>query len=287
MNKSAQYETTERIESTQVDEKIIQLFFLFGMAYAAITAVYSFLNENLYVLIYASSFSISLLLAGIFMPNKWIKRYFLFTVLMFSILVLGLKFVITNSNGSGPLQSMLELVLSITIVYLYGFKKGGWLPVLFIGSTFIRLWMLKNNVGTHWIVLDAESLRINLIGVCLILFVLAFSGTFTEVISKEIIRYKLYKEDLDLAQTKLNLQTIALEESYQQIEQLADLNSHRLRAPVARIQGLMLLMQELQTNGVLDDHDEIVDLDLKSELEKSIIELKDEMDQFTKVLKSN
>lgn len=215
---------------------------------------------------------------------RYSSELFTSQILIHTIIVTYFKFSIVNENGSGPLSTMLELSISITCVYYYGKKYGLWIPLLFILSSYYRLYLIEHITSFTIDVVNPNGGRLMVTGFALMIYTTLFSGLFSHRV--EVLLEKNEKNNiaLDIASLKAQAQNLALIETFKKLEDVAVINSHRLRAPIARIKGLLIMYNELKNAGFADN-DAITTISLKNEIINSINEFNIEYEKIHELIK--
>lgn len=199
------------------------------------------------------------------------EEFFNAQIIIHTIILALFKFSVVNSNASGPMQIMLELALSITSVYYYGMKLGFWVPLLFILTSYYRLFLIEYDPTFEINIIDPPGGRLIIIGFILMIYTTVFSGLFSHKIAGLLDKNEKNNISLDIASIKLQAQNKALEETFEKLEDAAVINSHRLRAPIARIKGLIIIYNEIKDLDLSED-DPIAAISLKNEILNSIDE---------------
>jgi signal transduction histidine kinase len=120
-------------------------------------------------------------------------------------------------------------------------------------------------------ILDPEGGRLIITGFILMAYSTVFSGLFSFRIASLLDKNEKNNISLDIAAIKLQAQNSALEETFKKLEDAAVINSHRLRAPIARIKGLIIVYNEIRDLDLSED-DPIAAISLKKEILNSIEE---------------
>jgi signal transduction histidine kinase len=173
----------------------------------------------------------------------------------------------------------------ITVVYFYDYRRSFIIPLLFILLDIGELLFfqeLRYSPITERIASNLE--RISYTAVSLNFYIFVISNFFSTKLGHLISKFK--EKEQKIIQTKKEEEESLqrLQNEYKKIENTVTTNSHKLRAPISRIQGLLSLQQaELEDDEKLSDEETIV---LKEELKKSLVELRGELEAFEQTIRN-
>lgn len=180
------------------------------------------------------------------------------------------------------MQTLIEFSLSITVIYYFGLKKSFWLPLFFVATSVLRLYVMQTSFISYMQIIETEFLRVNITATIILIYFLNISETFRNRMVELFDRSSKISASLESSRKRLEVDNMALQEAYNQVEDMATINSHRLRAPIARIQGLVHLINSLQE----EQYNEDLPVDLSSEINRSLQELEDELNSFKSLIRS-
>lgn len=262
---------------------ILSKFYWFALIISISTNLFALFNNTWQVQLPFSIATVSLSIIGLGIKKPIIAgRFFLLCVFLFTLFLTYVKFRITNASGSGAIQTLIEFSLSITVIYYFGLRKSFWLPLLFILTSVLRLYLMQTSFIAYMQIVETEFLRLNITATVILLYFLSISDGFRSRIISLFDSSSQVLESLERSKKRLEVDNLALQEAYKQIEDMATINSHRLRAPIARIQGLVHLINSLQEEQYNDE----LPVDLSSEINRSLQELEDELNSFKSLIRS-
>lgn len=227
-------------------------------------------------------FVVILILASItsFIVHNELKAI-LFKITIF-ISYIGLIYARLNyidNTTTNPIFTLAELALSLTFIFRFGIQKAFWVPITFIFAAFYVQVLIQNEILFYKLV-KQESTYISFLLLLSLLtfiyFLTAFHIHKLKGLSSDFIDANF---ELEIINKDLQKESFTLNKSIQNLKHLSTINSHRLRAPIARIQGLLILQKTLQSSNN-DTSEEAVGFSIKDEIEKSYEELAKELDYF-------
>jgi signal transduction histidine kinase len=258
---------------------LIYIFFITKIFYSIILFSiseykdYSIANIN-YLPIY---FFVSL--ASFFIPKAKLNTYFSYSLILFSVLLTYSKYANTYPNGSSPNAIFMEIIYSITIIYVYGVSKTLIIPIIFIISSLYKIHYFSDVSMVTWDRNPTYMFMNNFFFSYTIVYTIIFVSFYENDHNKY---EKTFKNNYTLLkEKKLELIEInkKLKMNFELIENLAEQNSHKLRAPLARIKGISLLIKQLEEDGSSDPIDQMMFSQISSSL--------DEIQQEVQKLKDN
>jgi signal transduction histidine kinase len=235
---------------------------------------------------YAISIPLSFFLSGLSIIS-WLCIYFykkapkisFYTVLIGfgSILVIA-RFLYSSEIGSSPVNSMAELFFCIVVIFRFGIKRTWWVPFSFIVLSYVKLHLFGLDLIPFATNDSLAASRLLLffffVGSFLYAFTSVFSIQLTTLISrlrKTTARYK----DTILALEKENAE---LNKAYAAISEISSRNSHEMRRPVARVQALLQMYEDMGQDEALVN--EMMNISLPTEIEKALNELQNQLQEF-------
>lgn len=262
---------------------ILSKFYWFALIISISTNLFALFNNTWQVQLPFSIATVSLSIIGLRIKKPIIARqFFLLCVFLFTLFLTYVKFRITNASGSGAMQTLIEFSLSITVIYYFGLKKSFWLPLFFVATSVLRLYVMQTSFISYMQIIETEFLRVNITATIILIYFLNISETFRNRMVELFDRSSKISASLESSRKRLEVDNMALQEAYNQVEDMATINSHRLRAPIARIQGLVHLINSLQE----EQYNEDLPVDLSSEINRSLQELEDELNSFKSLIRS-
>lgn len=258
---------------------LIYIFFSTKILYSILLFIiseynnYSILNINylpVYFLVSVGSF---------FIPKTKLNTYFSYSIILFSILLTYSKYANTYPNGSSPNAIFIEIIYSITIIYVYGISKTLIIPIIFIFSSLYKIQYFSDVSMITWERNPIYMLMNNLF----FSYTIVYTTILVSFYEYDHNKYeKVFKNNYTILKEK-KLELIELNKklkiNFELIENLADQNSHRLRAPLARIKGISMLIKQLDEDGSSDSIDQTMITQISSSL--------DEIQQEVQHLKDN
>lgn len=206
------------------------------------------------------------------------EQVFKGVAIAFGIVLLLARLSYTNSLGSSPVLAMAELFFSVMMIFRYGIKKLWWLPTAFLLLSAIRLYVIENQWFNHWAVDDPSGLSIIFFFFFAGFFLYLFTAFYTSRLQRVSARLDFTAKRMTQIAEQTKENTAILEQHYAILQELASHNSHELRRPVARIQAVIQLYDDL-LDQEMDPH-EMTGIPLRDELITNMKEVIREMDQF-------
>lgn len=206
------------------------------------------------------------------------------TIIIFSVL-LFIKFSVIYTTGFSPVQYLMAVALCLTVVYFYDYRRSFIIPLLFILFDLAELLFFQELRYSPIAERISSSLeRITYTAVSLNFYIFIISNFFSSKLGHLINKYKEKEQKIKQTRKEEAESLERLKDEYKKIEDAVTTNSHKVRAPISRIQGLLSLQQaELEDEDAVSEEDTI---DLKEELKKSLVELRGELEAFEQTIRN-
>jgi hypothetical protein len=189
---------------------------------------------------------------------------------IFTLYLLFMHTQFSSYSGTAPIMQMTELLFSIFLIYRFGWKRIFFVPVLFVVFAILQFYLVRYGLSSATILHDpplpALVLFYFLIGLSLLILSRFFKKRqeeYAEMMRQQNKERRNRRDELWIVKTQRK-------EQLTRIYELSDRNSHRLRAPVARIMSLL----ELQKEGVPA---EMIELQLGQSVIKVILKALEEL----------
>lgn len=286
--KSGFFDASKKLDYNQLLNKdVARLYYMYSIAMILISIITTIPQPEVFErILFVGSAMLVLNIYSLFQRMEFQYPLFGANILMNIIYLTIVKFYLINESGTGSLHSLIELSVAITAVYFYGFSKAYWVPLLFIITSFVRLFLFQAGYLEWMLISNPPAIRVSISAGVLMVYVALFAGLFSKRISELISDYKSTITKLELSELKIKTQETALRETYEKLETLASDNSHLLRAPIARIKGLLIIYNEL-SSSVSDQEELLQSISLKEEILNSIAEFEEEYKKFNELLVQN
>jgi hypothetical protein len=267
----------ERIKTTTCDESLDRKVLFYVGLLMAFGTIFLIDDSTLFLYVLGlASLAIFFFLSYALYPYKpkW-ARFFGFFVITCTLIFLHFRF--SSLHGTAPILQMTELIFSLFLIYRFGWKRVVFVPVLFVVFSFIEFYLIRQNMMETTILHDPPLptlvIFFFIIGLSLLLlsnFLKKRLAFFIQQLSEQN-KERLLKRDMlwQLKNQHLN--------HMKQLYKLSDSNSHRLRAPVARVLGLLGLYSELYSVQMIEEEFGKSMTDL---INTSLNEIQDEIEQM-------
>lgn len=188
----------------------------------------------------------------------------------FGSLLIFARLTYTNEIGSSPVLSITELFISMMMIFRYGWQKVYWVPLGFILLSILRQVAFDMSWFSHWYVQDPPKLILVIFFALVGFFLQLFSSYYIvklQKVSKRLMKSSNQLEDLIELQENENIQ---LERSIAELQDMSSRNSHEIRRPIARMQAVIQMYEDLQQSGL--NPEEATGISIKDEFEKNLQE---------------
>lgn len=217
---------------------------------------------------------------------KFPKQTFLANSILVFIILVALKFNIIYKNTFSPVQYLMTIAFCITVVYFYDYRKSFIIPLLFVLLDIGELMFMQDLRYSGFTErIDANLERITYTAISLYFYIFVLSNFFSTKLTELISKHREKEGKIAQARTEEQKSLHRLKSEYKAIEEFVTINSHKVRAPISRIQGLLSLHQ----SNLDDDSDssgDIEGMNLQEELKNSLAELRTELEAFEKTIKN-
>lgn len=229
------------------EEEIINVSDKFFIIFSSIIVVTSVLVFNLielyliFAIIALSIASISLSVTVLF--SSYLKYIFTITFIFYCISILLARFTIVNFNGSSPVLYFFETALCITAVFRFGTYKGLLVSVIFIVTSLLKYYLYNTTNLNHWLIINggfsSTFVLISILSTYIVIYSIYFSQSVNKLRHVQITNHRrlLEAKNESLAREK------KLSDLIYEIENISAVNSHKLRGPLSRLKGLIILLK--------------------------------------------
>lgn len=191
-----------------------------------------------------------------------------------TLILIYLHFSFSSLSGTAPILLMMELLFCIFLIYRFGWEKVFLIPIVFIVFSCIHFYLIRSGTIQSIILHDPPLPNLVLfyfiIGLSLLVLSSFFKDRSTDFIQKleDLNKERRAKRD--------ELLRIKHKRSKQinHLYELSDTNSHKLRAPVARILSLVALFNEVPSLEVLKEE---FGLNMVESINQSVAEIENEI----------
>jgi len=273
----------KNINLVSINNGVAIVYYLYLIVIAALQIAFSLGQPEQQIIWNFAPLVMVIALISILSHFKLPKQTFLVnTILVFIVLVVA-KFNIIYENSFSPVQYLMAIAFCITVMYFYDYRRSFIIPLLFILLDIISLLLYQKLAYSSLTeIIEPNLERITYTAVSLNFYVFILSSFFSVKLNHLIKKYR--NKDKRIEETKLEeRESLArLKAEYKKIEDAVTINSHKVRAPISRIQGLLSLHQA----DLDEDNDGEDTLDLQNELKKSLLELRLELEGFELTLRN-
>ena len=226
------------------------------------------------------------ILSCIYIYVKEVNNKFIYTVITnFNVSMLFISFFLfTDSYNGAPILFAISIYLALSTVYVFGLKKTAIMLIIFSITPYLRILSIENG----WI---DPPIEITIVGFDLFLHLFPIM-IFTYLLTAN------YLDDVDdhfntLQESHKKLSEIsALDKKEEEklraiisgISDLSNYNSHQVRAPIARLSGILNLY--LSFNNDIVDFERTTGYNLPSLIQKSLSEFEIAFNEFDYRIKS-
>lgn len=254
--------------------------------YALLIAMVTFITALLYLTSFPYLFSISVVGLSVLSfytfiaSENYIHRLILLIAVLNTSLIYTAKLLFTDVTGILPVVIFYELTTNLILILIFGWKRVWWVITLSILFNFLKYYLFTNQLFDHWIHLESEHLAtFFVVNACvgMTYFLLLY-------LSQHIKRIGEWANDSFLEQhfaiQEQKERTSILSKLQEKHKETSTKNSHQLRAPLARMQGLIKMVE----SEVDDANAEMIDLDdqelLHDTFKMSIAELEERLQEM-------
>lgn len=216
---------------------------------------------------------------------KFPKKTFLLNTIAVFFILIALKLSVLYKSGFSPIQYLMITAFCITVVYFYDYRRSFIIPLLFIIIHIIELTYYQDFKYSGFTDrIDSDLERIIYTAVSLNFYIFLLSSFFSSKLNHLIQKYNEKKKLIDIAKKGEKDHLSKLNEQFNGIKEAVTTNSHKLRAPISRIQGLLSLHQANLDSD--DDNTEENKLDFQKMLKESLSELRLELENFEQIIRT-
>lgn len=216
---------------------------------------------------------------------KFPKKTFLFNTIAIFVILIFLKFNVLYKTGFSPVQYLMITAFCITVVYFYDYRRSFIIPLLFVIIHIVELIYYQDfKYGGFTNRIESDLERIVYTAVSLNFYIFILTSFFSAKLNHLVNKYNQKKKLIDVAKEDERKRLSSLNEQFQKIKETVTTNSHKLRAPISRIQGLLSLHQANLDSD--DDNTQENKLDFQQMLKESLSELRVELESFEQIIRT-
>lgn len=216
----------------------------------------------------------------IFIYVKYIENLIVFKVIInFNICIVFVAlFAFADDYLGAPVVFSSTIYLALVVVYAFGLKKTAPLLLIFSFAPYLRILLIENGFIENPIIINIVGfdLFLNLFPVMLFTYLLTttYIDDVSNYFSKLQDTYKKLNEisSLDKKEEK------KLRDIIDGISDLSNYNSHQVRAPIARLSGILNLYLSLENNT--DEFEQITGYSLPTLIKQSLDEFEITFNEF-------
>lgn len=190
----------------------------------------------------------------IILTKKYNSPYFLIVVFISFLITSYVKFYLLDETGASPIVIYYEIALCITLVLCFGLKKTWWLFTTLIALSFLKIYLVSEYPSYNWVYTKNRTLPTFIFITYLISYIFLIILFYYTKMAK--INQQLRSKVDELKNTIIvaeNLQEKLLKAT-EDLMEFSSVNSHRLRAPISRIQGIIGLVEANALDDEWDEH---------------------------------
>jgi hypothetical protein len=185
------------------------------------------------------------LMSLLYLLYEWLPD--LCSSLGFGILVSVLLFLhlqMSSRNGMAHVIQMAEMMLSIYLIFRFGWKYALWVGISFICFSIICMALIRSGKWDPVMRFDPDP--VSLVG-----FFAIAASSFILLARFSVTRNDIMQHQLDILHQQTQQKRYDLSKTYKehkqkldQINSISTSNSHELRAPIARMMGIMDIIND-------------------------------------------
>lgn len=279
-------EYIDEYEINDIHENLEHIYLLSTLIVCSISLILSEFNDTSSIAFLVSVGFIMLVSSSSFFLGKKIK-FLLFNISISStfVLLIYARLTFMDVTTTNPTLTLAELAISLTMIFRYGLKRTFWVPMVFLFTAFFAQYLLHKGVTFNALVLNEHSLLSFFILITFISYIFFISAAHAHKMNSLHTNLSYSNDDLEIINQDIKFEIVDISSSLDNLKQLSTINSHYLRAPIARIQGLLILQKCLKNDPENEGTENFnIGISIKDEIEKSYIELSKALDNFEKHL---
>jgi|GEM_PF-2218948 signal transduction histidine kinase len=277
----------ENTNIISIRNSVAIVYYLYLIVIAVLQIAFSFNQPEEQIVWNFALLLIIIAVSSLFTHFKFPKQtFFTNTILVFIILVV-IKFNVIYKSGFSPVQYLMVISFCITVVYAYDYRRSFVIPLLFIILDLAALAVyqeLRYSSLTDRI--DSNLERITYTAVSFNFYIFILSSFFSVKLSHLVKKHRDKEKRIDETKNEERESLARLENEYKKIEDAVTINSHKVRAPISRIQGLLSLHEASIGEENEDESDGSETINLQNELKKSLLELRVELEAVEQTLRN-
>lgn len=184
----------------------------------------------------------------VLIKKSYTKHFLVFVGLTF-LFTNYVRFSILESTQASPLVIFYEIALCITLVLCFGLRKI-W-PVIFfvVIVSYLKIYIINYIPSYYWVTSQNETLPTFVFVTYIVSYIFVVVLTYYHKMNLLNHELKAKVTELQSALAQSEKLQVSLKEAAEELKEFSSINSHLLRAPISRIQGVIALIEA----GALDD----------------------------------